>query len=131
MITLTGTIRDGFGIAATNLAHVMALIEHRIGLGPLVRGTLNLALPEPYIVVPDARVERHEYNHHEYIKLQRCRISSVRAVILRPNTHESGYGHGPAHLEVLSTLNFREQFGLKTGHAIRVEVEGDEAWWRA
>jgi CTP-dependent riboflavin kinase len=131
VIALIGTVKDGFGMAGTNLAHVIGLIEHRTGLGPLVPGTLNLAIPKPYIVVPDAQVEMHEYNQHEYIKLQRCRISGVRAVIARPNTHESGYAHGPAHLEILSTLNLREHFRLKNGHRIRVEVEGDETWWRA
>jgi CTP-dependent riboflavin kinase len=127
----TGKVKGGYGVAGRNLAHVMGLIEQRTGLGPLIRGTLNLAIPEPYIVIPDAQIEVHEYNHHEYIKLQRCRIASVRAIIMRPNTHESGLAHGPAHLELLAPINLREHLQLRDGQTIQVEVEGDEVWWKA
>ena len=131
MKVFTGTVKGGFGVAGKSLAHVMDLIEQRTALAPLIRGTLNLAIPEPYVVVPDAQIEVHEYNQHEFIKLQRCRISGVRAVIMHPNTHESGNAHGPAHLELMSTVNLRQHLQLSDGHTVQVEVEGDETWWQA
>ena len=129
MRILTGTVKGGFGVAAQNLDHVVPLIEERTALRPLVRGTFNLGLAEPYIVTADAQIEKHEYNKLEYIKLQRCRVSGVQALIMRPNTHEEGDGHGPAHLELLSTVRLREHLVVKDGDSVQVEVEGDGKWW--
>ncbi len=130
MKLLAGTIRVGFGVAAQNLRHVMSLIEERTGLSPLVVGTLNVALAEPYVVCADAVIEKHEYNTIEYIKLQRCRICGLQAVIMRPNTHELGYAHGPAHLELLAKVKLRDHLQLSDGDPVTVEVEGNEQWWR-
>jgi CTP-dependent riboflavin kinase len=129
MRTLTGRLKGGFGVAGRNLAHIAHLIEQRTGVRPLIPGTLNLALPEPYIVTADAQIEKDEYNKVEYIKLQRCRVGGVQALIMRPNTHEAGYAHGPAHLELLSTIMLRKHLGANDGDSVSVEVEGNEQWW--
>lgn len=130
MKVLLGTVKDGFGVAGTNLKHVVHLIEMRTGLSPLVSGTFNLGIPEPYIVIPDARIEKEEYNTLEFIKLQRCRIGGVQALIMRPNTHEEGYAHGASHLELMSTRVLRDYLGVKDGDVVPVEIEGDEEWWQ-
>lgn len=126
---ISGKVCHGYGVASQNLAQVVGLIEFRTGLSPLVPGTLNLAIPASYIVIPDAQIELAEYNNVEFIKLQRCRIAEVRAIIMRPNTHELGYAHGPAHLELLSTIVLRAHFHLHDGDVVDVEVEGDATWW--
>lgn len=131
MKVLCGTVVGGFGKAAGTLAHVMGLVEERTGLHSLRSGTLNLRLPAAYIVIPDAQITRSEYNRIEYIKLQRCRVGGVRAIIMRPDTHESGLAHGPAHLELLAAVNLREHLDLRDGDSVQVEVEGDDAWWSA
>ena len=92
-------------------------------------GTFNLKLSEPYIVISDAQIEAHEYNRKEFIKLQRCVVDGVRAIIMRPNTHEDGYAHGPSHIELLSTVVLRETLRVENGSVVDVEVEGDEDWW--
>ena len=132
-ITVLGGIvaADGFGVAGGNLAHVARLIEERLGLGPLVPGTLNLTLPSPYIVEPDAMITNAEYNRAEFIKLKRCVVRGLRCGIMRPNTHESvpRYGHGAAYLELLSAHDLKSELGLSLGDRVEVEVGGDATWW--
>ena len=80
MKVFKGTVTAGYGIATRNLAPIMALIESRTGLASLVQGTLNVHIPEEYIVRPDALISPDEYpynklaNSRETIKLQRCLV---------------------------------------------------------
>ena len=129
--TFTG--RKGFGVAGDNLAPIVPLILERTGLRSLEKGTLNLSLPAPYIVLADAVITGEEYFLGERIKLQRCLVRGIRALIMRPDTHEATppYGHGPAHLELLSEYHLTSTLGLSPGSVVEVEVEGDEAWWRS
>jgi len=57
--TFTG--KKGFGVAGNNLAPVAPLILERTGLRSLVKGTLNLSLQAPYIVLADAVITGQEY----------------------------------------------------------------------
>ena len=87
MRTLTAVVRpmgSGFGVAGKYLAHVAPLLIERTGLPSLVPGTLNLSLTEPYVVPADAMIQPVEYNGMESIKLHRCVVRGVRAVIMRP-----------------------------------------------
>ena len=138
MKTFSGIVTDGYGIAARNLDPVMSLIEQRTGLLYLVRGTLNVNIPEEYIVRrPDALILPDEYPFnkksglHETIKFQRCLVAGYRGLIMRPDSHEEGAGqfHGKAHLELMGQRNFREALGLANGSSVEVQVEGDDAWW--
>jgi len=62
----------------------MGLIETRTGLANLVRGTLNVNIPEEYIVLPDAVISPDEYplnkqaNTRETIKFQYCLVAGYR-----------------------------------------------------
>jgi CTP-dependent riboflavin kinase len=122
-----------FGVAAKNLARVMHLIEARMGLVNLVPGTLNIRIPEEYIVIADATISPHEYGFAETIKLQRCLISGFKAIIMRPDTHETrpNWGHGKNHLELMSPFYLRSALNLKDGDEVIVQVEGDEDWWKS
>jgi len=110
---------------------VVPLIIDRTGLPSLVPGTLNIKIDEPYIARPDAKITAAEYNGAEEIKLQRCRIGGIRAVIMRPTTHEviRRYGHGRKHFELLSHRHLRTALGIGDGDAVTVELEGDAEWW--
>ena len=133
ILRATFTGKKGFGIAGDNLAPVVPLILERTGLRSLEKGTLNLSLKEPYIVKADAVITGKEYFSGETIKLQRCLVRGIRAVIMRPDTHERTppFGHGPAHLELLSEYHLTSELGLSPGSIVDVEVEGDEAWWQS
>jgi hypothetical protein len=84
MKVFIGTVTGGYGVAAYNLDPVMGLIEARTGLANLVRGTLNVNIPEEYIVRADALIDPDEYplnkqvGAQETIKLQRCLVAGHR-----------------------------------------------------
>jgi CTP-dependent riboflavin kinase len=137
MKVFNGTVTAGYGIATRNLAPIMALIESRTGLANFAQGTLNVNIPEEYIVRPDALISPDEYpynklaNSRETIKLQRCLVAGYRGLIMRPDSHEIGAGqfHGKSHLELMGQKNFRQTLGLINESTVEVQVEGDEAWW--
>lgn len=138
MRVFAARVVNGFGVASGNLAPVMSLIEERMGLKGLVPGTLNVEIPEDYIVISDALIHPEEYplnricGTSETIKLQRCVVQRRKAIIMRPDTHETvGWGHGTKHLELMAVVRFRDVLGLANGSRIEVEVEGDDAWWAA
>jgi CTP-dependent riboflavin kinase len=137
MKTFRGTVTSGYGVAAQNLDPVMQLIEARTGLTDLVRGTLNVIIPEEYVVLADALILPAEYplnletNLGETIKFQRCLVAGHKGLIMRPDSHEIGAGqfHGKAYLELMGLIHFRSALGLKDGSVVEVQVEGDDSWW--
>ena len=134
-----GTVTNGYGVATQNLNPVMHLIEARTQFLNLVPGTLNVDIPEEYIVFADAVVLPHEYplnqtsNLNETIKFERCIVEGYKALIMRPDSHEIGDGqfHGKKHLELMGQVKFREVLGLANGSIVEVEVGGDEQWWKS
>ena len=134
MKRITGKLANteaGFHVAAANLNPVMHLIEERMGLTKLVSDTLNVRIPEEYVVIARAVITQEEYGLKETVKLQRCLVEGYKGIIMRPNTHETipGYGHGKNHLELMGRIRFREALRLRDGDTVNVEVEGDDAWW--
>jgi len=97
----------------------------------LVEGTLNVKIAEEYIVKADRVIFREEYGFGEAIKLKRCVIFGRKAIIMRPERHETipGFGHGKTCLELMGSVNFRDALGLVYDSQVTVEVEGDEKWW--
>ena len=84
MKVFIGIAIGGYSVAARNLHPVMGLIEARMRLANLVRGTLNVNIPEQYIVKADALINPDEYplneqaNTRETIKLQRCLVAGYK-----------------------------------------------------
>ena len=132
-----GTVRSGYGDATANLKPVLRLIESRMGMTNLIEGTLNVQIPEDYLVIPTTSILPHEYplnltsGLNETIKLQRCVISGHKAIIMRPDTHERGMFHGPKQLELIGAVKFRQVLDLADESAVKVEVEGNDSWWAA
>jgi hypothetical protein len=121
--TLRGNVSSGCGIAGDNLAHVVTLILQRTGLRSVVKGTLNITLDAPYIVTPVATIEAAEYNDIETIKLQRCVIGGLRAIIMRPDTHERPPTRG-LQLELLSEYHLRSTLNVADGDPIELRSKG-------
>jgi len=129
MITLRGHVASRFGVAAPNLATVEALILARTGLHRMAPGTLNVVLPDRYLVRADEVIHSAEYFTGEVLKLQRCRALGRRMITMRPDSHEFTGSSAANVLELISDLHLRRTFGLKDGDTLEVEVEGDEVWW--
>ena len=118
---LQGVVSRGMGLAGTNLIPVLHLIEERSGISALIPNTLNIRLPEAYHFTPDFVVTQAEYRHEELL-FQHCRLGAIRCVIMRPSSHEDGSWHGPAHLELMSSVWLRERLSLKDGDSVTVEI---------
>jgi CTP-dependent riboflavin kinase len=127
-----GTVTNGYGIAASNLNRVKKLIETRMRFAALEPGTLNLRLQEDYIVEPEQLITAEEYVG-EAVKLKRCLIGGRKAIIVRPEKHETepGYGHGKAYLEIMSAVHLRNTLKLSNGDVVEVQIDGDDQWWKA
>lgn len=82
----------------------------------------------PYRFEPDAVISAEEYGH-EALKLKRCCVAGLPAVILRPESHETGNGHGDAHLELLAAVHLRSTLGLSDGDLVDVVTGRDLACW--
>lgn len=133
IIGIVANTNQGFHVATAHLNPVMHLIEGRMGLANVIPGTLNVWIPENYIVIAQAVITPDEYGLDETVKLQRCLVEGHKAVIMRPDTHERipGYGHGKNHLELMGRIKFREVLRLYDGGPVSVEVEGDDVWWNS
>lgn len=121
-MTLKGEVKGGYGRAGTNLRPVLPLIEQRSGIPNLLPNTLNLRLPAPYFVRPDFVVTPAEYGHNEELRFQRCTVRGIACVIMRPDSHEAGKHHGPAHLELMAAVRLRDALGLSDGDELAVEI---------
>ncbi len=131
MRKIIGKVKSGYGVAGERLRPMLGLIEERTGLSRLLPNTLNLSIDEPYYVKQDAKLSRAEYDDCEEIYFQRCRVSGIRCLIMRPQTHENGAAHGPAYLEIMSDHHLRTALRLTDNSIVAVDVEGDEEWWKA
>jgi CTP-dependent riboflavin kinase len=112
LLILEGRVAAGFGVAREHLAPVADLICRRTGLPSVAPGTLNVRLGAPYRFEPDAEITALEHGF-ERLKLKRCCVRGVRAVILRPETHECGNGHGDAYLELVAAVHLRTALRLR------------------
>lgn len=130
MLILQGRVATGFGVAREHLAPIAGLICARTGLRTLAPGTLNLRLGAPYRFESDAEIGHAEYGY-ERLKLQRCCVLGHRAVILRPESHESGNGHGDAHVELLAEVHLRSALGLHDDDILDITVGPDLHCWAA
>lgn len=120
---LMGTVADGgYGVAGEYLTGVLALIEERSKLRPLIPNTLNITLDAEYQVMPDFVVSAAEYNGSEELRFKHCSIGGIRCVIMRPDTHEAGQFHGRAYLELMSTVWLRETLSLTPRDRVEVLV---------
>lgn len=129
IVVLVGRVTGGFGQASGNLAAVAALVCRRMGLPRYHPGTLNVRLNAPYFVEPEAEIAAAEYHGWERLLLRRCCIGGVRGVIVRPETHHTGNGHGPACLEILAEVHLRTALALADNDIVEVTTGGVLPCW--
>lgn len=120
-------------MAGANLAHLAAEIAQLGGFGSIITNTFNIKLEAPYYLQPDWEIPADRYNNRERLLFQRARIAGIRALIMRPHTHElpTPWGHGPAHVELMAPVRIRPALGIGVGQIalVTVEVEGNDEWW--
>ena len=114
---------ETLGVAGERLWPHIQRIERRSGLAGLIPNTFNLTLDVPYTVVPDFVVTRAEDHNCEELRFRHCTIADHRCLIVRPDTHEAGYGRGRAYLEIMATVWLRAALGVDDGDAVDVTVK--------
>ena len=138
MRVFQGIVEKGNGVASGYLRHITELIGERIGIQNMIEGTLNVRIPEPYVVPADATILPFEYNEIETLKLKRCRVNGIRCCVMRPDLHETvpesdveGRWMALTRLEIMSDCRLRNVLRLNDGDTVEVEIDGDETWWNA
>ena len=129
MIKLTGEVTTGYGLATSNLAPKLPLIESLMGIYNLLPGTLNIKLNSPYYADRSIKISKEEYYGFEEVYLQRCKVAGIPCILMRPQTHEEGMAHGPNYLEIMSDFYLRSLLNLNDGEKIVIEIEGNDEWW--
>src|SRR3970040_2983668 len=95
----------------------------------MASATLNLRLEAPYSLQPEVSLTSDECNGWEPLALQRCGIGGIRALIVRPESHEIGEGHGPAYLEIVAEDHLRRALSLEDDDVVAVATGDDAACW--
>ena len=80
-----------------------------------------MKLASPYQFAADFTVTQAEYGPEE-LYFQHCWLKGIRCLIMRPSSHNSGAAHGPAHLELMSTVWLRKECALNDGDLVAVLV---------
>jgi riboflavin kinase, archaea type len=90
----------------------------------LFPGTLNVELDEPYSLPEERiRLEKEEYGGTVSVSIVACRIFERRAFILRTDQAESEPGHqSKSVIEIACDVKLRDQYNLKDGDSVEVEV---------
>jgi riboflavin kinase, archaea type len=88
--------------------------------------TLNIELGYHYSLTSEViRLEKEEYGGTVSVNILPCKIFGRKAVILRTDTNESGQGEHPKNIiEVACEVKLRDQYNLKDGDVVEVEVPG-------
>src|SRR5579863_9637013 len=116
---LKGTICKGVGVAVISLQPYMNAIRQQTGLKNLVDGTLNLRLVNgTYVGHPDYIFQRGKYNPDEDTYFERCMVRGLPGLIMRTSTNF----HGHSVLELMGEVRFRDQYALKDGDQLEIEV---------
>ena len=126
---LVGKVQGGFGDASHWLKLFNAAYSEKLGM-PVFPDSLNIALDRAFDWF-DARYEAHriwfgreEYGGERDILLLPCELVSLdrrRAFLWTPTTAARDR-RDPWVVEVVSDVNLRDQFGLRDGDVVEIEV---------
>ena len=122
MARLRGKVITGLGNFGQWIEKLGDLYQLKTGMR-LYPGTLNLELPEAYVLPPDViRLEAHEYGGRVSVSIVRCRIFDRPAFLLRTDANEAGTGHHPRNIiEIATDVRLRDVYALNDGDWVEVE----------
>lgn len=125
---LTGTVTSGIGVAKMWVKKIEDLFKEKFDI-KLFSGTLNIKLNEGYTVLPDFIIKPEEYGGTQNVLVQECNIKETKtgnvqkAFIVRAEKNANQTGdHSTDILEIISDINFREEYNLKDNDFISVEI---------
>jgi CTP-dependent riboflavin kinase len=134
MVKLIGKVSSGLGNASKNfkINNVDIKIAKFLGVREVVPGTLNIMIQEEYRKYDNGKyggfIEAVEYNGTEWIKLKLCKLNGFKSVIVRPLDHFD-VDKFRKRVEIMSSENLRDKFGLEDGDEVALEFQGNHNWW--
>lgn len=120
---LKGKVVKGLGKAKTFVSMMQkAFYEKRkVNLYP---GTLNIKLKAPYGLDIDFLIKPEEYGGSFNVQVQKCKVLGKTAYIVRSEKNIKDEGdYRQDIIEIVSDINFREQYNLNDGDEIEVVIK--------
>lgn len=118
---LRGRVAGGIGDLSRWMVEYAGVYERKIGVR-LHPGSLNVVLPEPWILVnPPLRLEASDVGVG--MSVVPCEIEGLPAFILRTDKNNDGRGdHAPNVIEIAASVHLRSALGLQEGDEVDVVV---------
>ena len=119
---LNGKVTSGIGTAKMWVSKIEEVFKKKTKM-QVFHGTLNIRLEEDYILEPDWIIAPEEFGGTEKVLVKKCKILEQEAYIVRAEKNQKGQGeHDLKIIEIVSNINFREQYNLKDNEKIIVEI---------
>ena len=125
---LTGKVISGIGTAKMWVKKIEDVFQAKLDM-KLFPGTLNIKLKQGYKVNPDIIIKPNEFGGTQNVLIQTCNIrdeksdSKYKAFIVRAEKNDNNMGdHNTDIVEIVSDINFREEFNLKDDDIISIEI---------
>lgn len=116
--------------------HVAKILSGLCGLPNLEPGTFNVRIGANYLSKKEWILPKEALNGSARLFVQRCKINGIRALIVRPSSHEDNPPstdkfHRLNTFEIMASVKLREHLNIPKGtnDKVEVEVEGDDSWW--
>jgi riboflavin kinase len=117
-----GKVVTGVGDFAFWIEKLKEYYRGKTGMN-LFPGTLNVQLDEPFdLPLKRTRLEAQEYGGTVSVNIAPCKIFGRRAFILRTDKAESD-PESRKILEVACDVKLRDQYRLRDGDIVEIEVE--------
>lgn len=127
-IKLRGEIRTGKNDFSGWMKKLSSYYIQKTGM-VFFPGTLNVHLIEHKYYFPQdcIRLEKEEYEGKVSVSMIPCKIFSKEAYILRTDSDTGKHGYSPEQiLEIATNVKLRDEFELKDGDIIEVEVNAGQ-----
>ena len=114
---LKGKVKKGFGNANFWIRKIRDIFYKKTGI-KLFYGTLNIELETPYELKNYWIIGKQEYGGTQDVYVQKCKVLEEKAYIVR----SENTAHKSNIIEIVSDINFRENFNLKDEDDISVKI---------
>lgn len=119
---LNGKITTGIGTAKMWVGKIEKTFKEKTNMN-IFHGTLNIQLKDDYIILPDFVILPNEYGGTQKVLVKKCKILGNEAFIVRAEKNQMGNGdHNLKTIEIVSEVNFREEYKLKDDEKIEVNI---------
>jgi riboflavin kinase len=120
-LILRGKVKSGFNSLSYWMDRLEKYYTEKTGM-MLYPGSLNIELPEPYVLPNDViRLEKEEYGGTVSLSILPCQIFGRKAFIIRTDKNASGMGDHPLNIiEIAADVKLRDEYDLIDGDVVEI-----------